>query len=262
VVIHCAGRISIHSDGDPMIYQTNVTGTMNMFNAALQAGVKRFIHISSIHAFDQVGTDGLLNEESPYCKETAPRYDRSKRDAQQFILKQASERMEVIVLNPTSVVGPNDFKPSLMGKAIMDIYNRKVPMLITGGFDFVDVRDVASAIISAIDRGRTGQAYLLAGRWYSLVELQDIIFRIKGENKRIPVLPACTGFLGLPFIRLLASFNGKEPLYTKESLLALIHGNKNISSRKAAEELGYTPRPFEETIRDSISWFKQAGYLQ
>lgn len=261
VVIHCAARISLNSNRDPSVYETNMNGTLNIFNAAKQAGVRRFIHISSIHAYDQKTADGSLNEESQYCSKKAPLYDQSKRDAQQFVLRQPSGQMEVLVLNPTSVVGPSDHKPSLMGKAIMDIYCRKVPMLIRGGFDFCDVRDVASAVVNAIDQGRSGQAYLLSGKWQSLEDLQKIILSTKVDKRTIPVLPAWTGYLGLPFICLLAYINKQEPLYTKESLIALIHGNKNISSEKAEKELGYHCRPLEETIADSIIWFKQAGCL-
>jgi dihydroflavonol-4-reductase len=238
-----------------------VNGTVNIFNAAKQAGVKRFIHLSSIHAYNQLTADGLLNEESQYCSKNAPRYDQSKRDAQQFVLQQSSDQMEVVVLNPTAVVGPSDHKPSLMGKAVMDIYNRKVPMLIKGGFDFCDVRDVASGVVNAIEKGRNGHSYLLSGKWHSIEDLGKIIRSIKGDNRRIPVLPAWAGYLGLPFTLLASALTRQEPLYTNESIHTLINGNKNISSIKAAEELGYICRPLQETIADSITWFKQAGYL-
>lgn len=260
-VIHCGGKISLNSNRDPSVYETNVNGTINIFNAAKQAGVKRFIYISSIHAFNQITAGEILNEESPYSSTKAPRYDQSKRDAQQFVLQHATDQMEVVVLNPTAVVGPFDNKPSLMGTAIMDIFNRKVPLLISGGFDFCDVRDVASGIVHAIDQGRNGQCYLLSGKWYSLGDLQKIILSIKGDKRRIPVLPVWTGYLGLPFVLLLAAFSRKEPLYTKESIVTLMHGHKKISCTKAAKELGYSCRPLRETIADSINWFKQAGYL-
>jgi dihydroflavonol-4-reductase len=261
VVIHCAAKISLNSNRDTSLYETNLNGTRNIFDAARKAGVRRFIYISSIHVYNQLTADGSLDEESPFCPEKAPLYDQSKRDAQQFVLQQSSDQMEVVVLNPTAVIGPYDQKPSLLGKAIMEIYNREIPVLIRGGFDFVDVRDVATGIVNAIDNGRNGQSYLLSGKWHSLEDLQKIILGIKGDNRRIPVLPAWTGYLGLPFIRLIAALSGREPLYTRESIIALTMGNKKISSLKAAKELGYKCRPLRETIEDSISWFKQAGYL-
>lgn len=261
ITIHCAARISLNSNRDPSVYDTNVKGTISIFNASKQAKIKRFIHISSIHAYKQFSSDRLLNETSEYCSNRAAMYDQSKRDAEQYVLERSSEQMSVVVLNPTAVVGPSDYKPSFMGRAVMDIYNRKVPALITGGFDFCDVRDVAQGIINAIDKGRSGQSYLLSGKWYSLDDLQKIILEIKGDRKRIPVLPAWAGYLGLPFTGLAARIKRKEPLYTKESLSTLIHGNKKTSNAKAAEELGYTCRPFRETIADLICWFRQTGYL-
>jgi nucleoside-diphosphate-sugar epimerase len=262
IVIHCAAKISINSNRDPSVYKTNVEGTQNIFDVAKKVNVKKFVYVSSIHAYRQFPADEILNEASPYCLDRSPRYDLSKRDAQKFVLQQASGPMEVVVLNPTAVVGPNDNRPSLMGKAIIDMYNRKVPMLINGGFDFCDVRDVARGIVNAIEKGRNGQSYLLAGKWQSLADLFKIIMDVKGDTGSMPILPSWVGHLGLPFINLMAFINKKEPLYTKESLHTLISGNKKISSSKAIRELDYKCRPLPETIRDTVNWFKAAGYLQ
>jgi dihydroflavonol-4-reductase len=261
IVIHCAARISINSNKDPLVYEINVSGTKNIFTAARNQGVKRFIHLSSIHAFDQLTREEVLNESTQFCSDRAPLYDRSKRDSEKFILGEKTDGMEVIVINPTSVIGPHDIKPSLMGKAIMDIYNRKVPMLIKGGFDFCDVRDVADGIISSIEKGRSGEKYLLSGSWHSLKDLQNFIISMKESNAKLPVLPIWFARIGLPFIRFWSYMKHKEPLYTKESILALAEGHKNINSKKAEEELGYVCRPVKDTIRDSVQWFRQAGKL-
>ncbi len=262
VVIHCAARISLFSDKDPHVYETNFRGTVNLFSAAKKAGVRRFIQVSSIHAYDQKTADECLNEESRYCPDDAPGYDRSKRDAQVYVLKASSDPMEVVVLNPTAVIGPFDSKPSLLGKAVMDIYAGRIPALIRGGFDFCDVRDVAAAIVTAIVQGRDRQAYLLGGKWYSLDDLQKIVMNIKGSRRRMPVLPAWAAYLGLPFTLLLSLINRQEPFYTRESIEAIVNGHKKISSDKAVRELEYNPRPLDETIRDTIQWFQDAGYLK
>ncbi|OFY51123.1 MAG: hypothetical protein A2X22_06940 [Bacteroidetes bacterium GWF2_49_14] len=261
VVIHCAARISLYSDKDPHVYETNFKGTINLFDAAKRDGVRKFIHVSSIHAYDQNTRDECLTEESRYCQDHAPGYDRSKRDAQVYVLQSSPDPMEVVVLNPTAVIGPFDAKPSLLGKAVMDIYSGRIPALIRGGFDFCDVRDVAAAIVTAIRQGRDRQAYLLGGKWYSLDDLQRIIMNMKGSRWRMPVLPIWAAYLGLPFTRLLALINRQEPFYTRESIQALANGHKKISSDKAARELEYNPRPLDETIQDTIQWFQNAGYL-
>lgn len=261
VLIHTAAKISINSNNDPSVYDTNVNGTINVFNAASQAGVKRFLHISSIHAYNQSPVSESLDENRVYCTDRAARYDRSKRDAEKFVLGHAGNSMEAIVLNPTAVVGPDDHRPSLMGQAIMDLYNNKVPMLIKGGFDFCDVRDVSAGIINAIEKGQHANTYLLSGKWYSLTSLHHMIMGIKGEKKQVAVLPGWMGYAGLPFITLAAKLSNREPLYTKESLSTLLQGNCNIVSRKAADELGYTCRTLFETLTDTINWFKQKGML-
>jgi dihydroflavonol-4-reductase len=262
LVIHCAAHISIKSRKDPSVYGINYSGTRNVFEASLHAGVKRFIHLSSIHAFDQLIKDLVLNESTGHCADNAPLYDVSKRDAEKYILEHAKGKMDVVVLNPTSVVGPYDTKPSLMGKALMDIYKRKVPMLIKGGFDFCDVRAVATGIISAMDKGRNGEKYLLSGKWHSLEEIQDYIVNLREDKRKLMILPSRVAWIGLPFIKLWALLINRDPLYTRESIIALVDGHRNISSKKAVEELGYSSRPFAETVADTLNWFKENGYLK
>ncbi|MDH4091735.1 MAG: NAD-dependent epimerase/dehydratase family protein [Cyclobacteriaceae bacterium] len=262
VVIHCAAKISINSNNDPSVYATNFDGTVNLFNAAKQTGVKRFVHVSSIHAYNQFPQNELLTEARGYCMDKAPRYDNSKRDAQKYVLQHATEQTQVVVLNPTSVAGPPDYQPSLFGKAIMDLYNHKVPSLIDGGFDFCDVRDVAEGIVNAIDNGRNGNAYLLSGKWHHLSDVIKILNHVKIEKHSLPVLPGWAGFAGLPFMKLIAKLTNEEPLYTRESLEALLYGNKNISQAKANTELNYHCRPFEETLTDLIKWFESNNYLK
>jgi len=262
VVIHCAARISLKSNNDSSVYDTNVNGTAAVLDASLANGVKRFIHLSSIHAYRQDRSDPPLTEESPYCSDSAALYDRSKRDAEKLVLSTASDLMEVIVMNPTGIIGPDDHKPSFMGKAVIDIYKRRIPALINAGFDFCDVRDVAAAVVKAIEKGRNRNSYLLSGRWCSIGEIQDIIASVRGDNRKVPVLPLWAGYVGLPFATLYASLLKEPPLYTRESLLTLVHGNRNISSARASAELDYKCRPIEETISDTVSWFRKNGFLK
>ncbi len=260
-VIHGAARISIRSNRDQELYRTNVDGTISLYEAARRAGVQRFVQISSIHAYDQLAAGKVLSETSPYCPDHAPQYDRSKRDAQRWLLEQSGSDMEVVVVNPTAVAGPHDYKPSLIGQAVIDLYKQKIPLLIEGGFDFVDVRDVAAGTLAAMESGRHQQAYLLPGKWHSLAELQQIVLNSRGINGAVKVLPAWTGFAGLPFIQVHALIRNREPLYTREALTAIVQGHRNISGAKAATELGYQTRDLTDTINDTIDWFKQTGYL-
>lgn len=255
-LIHCAGIISIHGDRDGRVRKTNVDGVRHVMEAARNAGIRRVVHISSIHAFNLVPCDQPMDETRESCGPNGHAYDQSKRDGQRIALSFQSDTMDVLVMNPTSMLGPPDYKPSLMGQAICDIYSRRIPALFKGGFDFVDVRDCADAIINALTMGTPGTNYLLSGKWYSLRELRDTIRQVSGTRIRIPFIPAWLARVGLPFIKLYAYLTGSEPLYTVESIDALVYSNRYISSARAKSELGFKPRPLAETLTDALAWYK------
>jgi len=260
-VIHCAAVISVNGDPTGLVHKTNVAGTQLVIDHALQDGIKRFIHISSIHAFKQQPDIKILDETAATADESSHAYGRSKYAGQQIALAANNKGMEVLVINPTSIIGPYDFKPSLMGQTIIDLYKGRLPFIFNGGFNYCDSRDVANAIVNATSMGKPGEVYLVGGEWYSLKEL--VQFLATASSKKInPVgLSLFAGKLGLPFIKLWAAINNNEPLYTIEVLDALFKDNRHISSEKAKAALGYTARPFEETIDDTFHWFKNNGYL-
>jgi dihydroflavonol-4-reductase len=148
-----------------------------------------------------------------------------------------------------------------MGKVLIDLYKGKLPFIFNGGFDFCDCRDVASGIVNSINMGTPGQSYLLGGKWYSLIQLVKILSAASGKKIVVAPLPAIIAKAGLPFVKLLAAVQGKDPLYTVEALEALFNGNRCISSAKAIAELNYSIRPLEETIADTFQWFKNKNYL-
>jgi len=260
-VIHCAALISVNGDPTGLVHRTNVEGTQLVIDNALQAGIKRFIHISSIHAFQQHPSFEILDEQREHVNETGFAYDRSKLAGQQIALAANNRGMEVMVMHPTSIIGPYDFKPSLMGKVIIDLYKGRLPFVFNGGFDFCDCRDVASAIVNATIMGRPGEAYLLGGKWHSLKQLAELLSKASSKKVNPVALPPIAAKAGLPIVKLLAALQKKEPLYTVEALDAIFNGNRFISSDKAITELNYTIRPFEETIHDTFHWFKNKSYL-
>lgn len=260
-VIHCAAVISINGDAKGLMQQTNIAGTQKVVDNALLAGIKRFIHISSIHAFKQQPEIDVLDETAAPADEKSYAYGRSKYASQQIALAANNKNMEVLVINPTSIIGPFDFKPSLMGKAIIDLYKGRLPFIFNGGFNFCDGRDVACAIVNALSMGKPGEIYLTGGEWHSLTELTQVLSKVSSKKVQPFALSLFAGKLGLPFIKLLATATNKEPLYTIEVLDALFKDNRNISSGKARAALHYTSRPFEQTIHDTFHWFKNNGYL-
>lgn len=260
-LIHCAAFISVNGDPKGIVHRTNVEGTGMVMETAKQCGIKRVIHISSIHAYNQRPSFELLDENREKVGETAFAYDRSKKLGQEIALAMNGPGMEVLVMNPTSIVGPYDFRPSKVGKVILDLYAGRLPFVFDGGFDFCDCRDVAHAIVNGLTRGRPGENYLLAGKWHSLKQLADLFANVSGKKINVIAFPPVIGKAGLPFVKSIAYIKKKEPLYTIEALDALFAGNRLISSAKAKQELFYTIRPFEETLRDTFGWFQNKGYL-
>lgn len=260
-VIHCAALISVNGDPDGLVQLTNVEGTRLVIENALQAQIKRCIHISSIHAFQQKPSFEILDESRKSIDEKGFAYERSKLEGQQIALEANNKGMEVLVMHPTSIVGPYDFKPSLVGKVLIDLYTGKLPFIFNGGFDFCDCRDVANAIVNSLYLGSPGKAYLLSGKWHSLKHVAQILSKVSDKKIKTFKLPGVAAWAGLPIVNLLAAIQKKEPVYTAEALDALFNGNRLISSAKAINELNYTIRPFEETISETNQWFKNINYL-
>ncbi len=260
-VIHCAAIISVNGDPDGMVRKVNVLGTQMVLDLANSAGIKRCIHISSIHAYQQQPTFETLDEQRSFVDEKAFAYDQSKLKGQKLALEANETGMEVIVINPTSIIGPSDFKPSLMGKVIIDLYKGRLPFIFDGGFDFCDDRDVANAIANSLTMGRPGESYILGGKWHSLKQLTQFLSTASSKKINPIALSLLTAKIGLPVIKLLSIIKKQDPLYTIEALEALFYGNRCITSEKAKLELNYSIRPFEETIYDTFYWFKNNGYL-
>lgn len=260
-LIHSAAVISIDGDQQGIVRKVNVEGVRNVMQTALDLKIKRVVHISSIHAYDPIPRNEVLDETRNFVDDSAFEYDRSKRDGQLTVLEFVKKGLPAIIVNPTSVTGQPENKLSLQGKAILDIYLGKIPAIFQGGYDWVDVRDVASSVCNALTMGRIGENYLLSGKYYTMREIVTMISEVKGKEIRVFNVPVWLVKLGLPFVKLQSKITGKAPLYTNESIEILLHGNTKISHEKAKNELNHNPRPFKETLQDFVLWFKENGYI-
>ncbi len=261
VMYHLAAYISIGNDSYDLLYKINVEGTKNLVNACKKAGVKRLIYFSTIHVLDHHPLDQPLDETRPLITDTPQAYEKTKSIVEKWIRTQHSDDFEIIIINPTAVIGPYDYKPSLMGEMLIKLYTGKLPFLVPGGYNWVDTRDVAEGAANAATKGRNGESYILSGEWHSLKEIAKVAERETGKKIYNIVLPYWIAYVGVPFIRIWSSLTGQRPLYTRESLDIIRQANKNILNNKARKELDYHPRPFAETIRDTINWFKENNYI-
>lgn len=255
-VFHLAAVISIVGDPTGEVHRTNVDGPRKASRAALACGVKRFVHCSSVHAFDLERCGPELTESAARTTmDHSPAYDRSKNQGENEVRNAIAEGLDVVIVNPSGIVGPNDHEPSRLGELLLQMRNRTLPVNIRGGFDFVDVRDVVAGMLAAERSGRTGENYLLSGHRLSMDEVAELAESVTGvEGPRISMpLSIITGLAPL-VVKLTPA--DETPLITPESMHALRY-SPNVSHYKASKELGYLPRPFIETIRDTYAWFDE-----
>ena len=262
VVFHLAALISVDGDMAGEIGTTNVLGTRNVAEAALECGVKRLIHFSSIHAFNQFPLDEPLDETRDRTTGShRSAYDRSKADGENEVRRAIAQGLDAVILNPTGVIGPIDGRPSHMGQFFLDLYHRRLASLVAGGFDWVDVRDVVAAALAAESRGRCGENYILSGCWHSAYELGQLAQHVTGVRAPRLVLPMSVARAWAPFQVAWDRLNGRRPLYTAGALDVLSGSNRQISSAKARKELGFRSRPVADSVRDAYRWFEEQGHL-
>ena len=257
VVFHAAAFVAVEKSDVKLMEKINVDGVRSMARGALQQGVDKFIHISSVHAFSQYPTNEPLTESRPLVNSVkAAPYDRTKSAGQHELQKVVQQGLDATILHPTGILGPYDWKPSRMGKVILDMHRGKMPIAINAGFNWVDVRDVSNTCISAITKGRAGQHYLVPGQWETMNEISTLC----GRRPWFTV-PFWSAYLALPFAAIKSTFTRKRPSFSRGSLHALAVQCKEIPGTLAREELGHQNRPLSETVNDSINWFREQGIL-
>ena len=261
-VFHLAALVSIGAVRAQDFHRTNVLGTRNVVEAALECGVRRLVHVSSIHAYDQHPLNEVLDESRrPADSPRDAPYDRSKAAGEAEVRHGIDRGLDAVILNPTSVIGPWDGAPSPMGQLFLDLHRRRLPALIAGGYDWVDVRDVVAATMAAETRARCGENYLVSGHWHTVRELVELSRQAAGVAVPRLQFPMFAARLWAPCQVVLDRCRGRRPLYTPAAVRVMAHGNRWISSAKARAELGFHPRPLAESVNDTYRWFDERGML-
>ncbi len=260
-VYHLAAKISTQSVLGGALAATNVLGAGLAAETALRCGVQRFIHVSSTHAFDLNFSGGRVTEASlrAYAK-NCPAYDRSKAAGEREVRRVAQQGLNVVVVHPTAVLGPHDYKPSRMGTVLLGLGAGRYSSVLPGGFDWVDVRDVAQGLIAAEKQGRANESYLLSGHWLSVVELAQAAAAVTGVTPPTRILPMWLAEFVTPIVQSWYTVTGREAPFTTDVLAALQRG-PHVETGKAQGELNFHPRPIEETLRDTYQWYVDQGLL-
>ena len=262
VVFHTAAYVAVENVDIPLMKKINVGGTKAMCKAALEIRAERFIHFSSIHAFQQQPTSDTLTEDRPLVQDSkAGPYDRTKAAAQRHVLDACSQGLNASILHPTGIIGPYDFKPSRMGQVISDIATQKMPITINSGFNWVDVRDVCNTAINCIEKGKSGQHYIVSGEWASFEQIAKVIAGLIGKRAIYMTLPFWTAYTAIPFAYLHAKLTGQRPSFSRGSLHALSVQCKDIPGTMARQKIGHQSRPLESTLKDTIDWLMKNGKI-
>jgi dihydroflavonol-4-reductase len=255
-VYHLAGIISILPGKKKLLEEVNVKGTQNVVEACLKTGVRRLIHTSSIHALKEPPQGTIITEEQPFDPASiSGGYGKTKARASLAVLKGVKRGLNAVIVCPTGVIGPYDYKISEMGQLVRSFLKRRLKVGINGAYDFVDVRDVAKGMILAGEKGRAGESYILSGQQISVPDLLSILGKISGIKAPGHLVPCwlarIAGILATPYYLL----NKTKPLFTAYSIDVLA-SNSLISSSKARRELGYSPRSITESLTDTVNWLK------
>jgi dihydroflavonol-4-reductase len=254
-VYHLAGLISIMPGRNPLVWRVNVEGTRNMLEAARRAGIRRLIYTSSIHAIARA-PHGVTMDESLGFDQNNPygEYDRSKAAASLEVQEASGYGLDAVIVCPTGVIGPYDFRGSEMGEVIRNAAEARPMFYVTGAYDFVDVRDVVSGLIAASERGRRGESYILSGQRLTVRYLLETVREVTGKAFASIKIPFSLAELAARYTPWYYRRTKVKPRFTPYSL-EVLQSNSDISCKKAMMELGYKSRPIYESIADTARWF-------
>ena len=258
VVIHCAGIVTICWDFDQKVYDVNVEGTRNVVNQCIRSDVKKLVYISSVHAIPELPKGQTITEINSFNPDNITGfYGKTKAMASQIVIEAVNHfGLDASLIFPSGICGPFDYAKGIVTRLLVDCCHGKLPVGVQGGYDFVDVRDVAKGVVNCCIVGKKGEGYILSNQYISVAEILKQVHiqtRIKEVKRMIPIWVAS---LSLPYFEMLYKLKNLTPVFTKYSLYTLT-SNSAFSYDKAKRMLGYSVRPFVRTISDTLFWLRQ-----
>lgn len=258
-VYHLAGMIEIKNGNDDKVYNVNVNGTKNVIKACRECGVRRLVYMSSVDTYPPLPGNEKMTEIYDYDPAILEgTYAKTKAAATAAVLAANGEDLETVVVQPSACIGPYDFKVSSVGIMVRMYLKGQFPVTMSfGGYNFVDVRDVAAGTIAAGTKAKAGEVYILCGDVCTVDEFVRAMAKACG--KKPPVLTLHRPFvqyLVAPVMDVVYKVTGGTPLITPYSIRKLL-SNCNFSYEKAARELGYKPMSVEQSVSDMIGWIRE-----
>lgn len=262
MVIHSAGIVSTTWGYNERLYKVNVLGTQNIVNQCIRSRVKKLVYVSSVHALPELPKDQTIVE----IKEFEPDlivgfYGKTKATASQIVMDAVrSGELNATLVFPSGLCGPYDYEIGYVTQLLIDCAKNKLPAGIKGGYDFVDVRDVARGVIAACEKGGNGEGYILANRYLPAMEILQYVHEQTGCRRVRQALPVWVAKAFLPLFSLYYKARKKRPLFNRYSLYT-IASNSKFSNAKARQELGFTVRPFADTVADTLNWLRKEAFI-
>lgn len=258
-VYHVAGVVDISGTKDKQVWKVNVEGTKNVVAACKKAGVKNLIYVSSvdaIHVEDDMEVIREVSHFEPDILEGA--YAKSKATATQYVLDSADDNLKVCAVHPSACIGPYDNNRTSSMVTVINLFSKGFFSLTFdfGGYNFVDVRDVAKGMVAAAEKGRNGECYFLCGKAYTLDEFMGALARVCGKkHPKVVIKKKYVDTIIPVFEKIFKAAN--LPPVVNEYAIRKICENCKFSYEKAQNELGYNPMSLEDSLRDTIAWLKE-----
>ena len=260
VVFHLAAIYAFWLPDMSIMDRVNVGGTRILMEECLKQKVKRVVYTSSMVCFTGQGLDKVSDETSPFSMGNMV-YARSKHDSHIIAENYAKKGLDVVIVCPALPMGPGDVGPTPTGRMVIDIFRFPIPLAVDSEVNIIDVRDCAMGHVLAMEKGRTGESYILGGENYTYTDMLRRVLRICGVKNRILHLPefalrgvAIAMTASAPFTKIPPMITSNEIDMAKQGIIA--------NAAKARNELGLTVRPLEQTLHDALEWFVHNGYIK
>ena len=258
-LFHVAAHYSLWQKDKELLYQNNVLGTRNILAAAQQAGIERTVYTSSVAAIGVAESPVNETHQSP-VEELVGHYKKSKYFAEQEAIKAANKGQNIVIVNPSSPIGPWDIKPTPTGDIILRFLRRQMPAYIDTGLNFIDVRDVAWGHLLALEKGKSGQRYILGNQNLSLKQILDQLAEITGIPAPQNSIPSWIPFTAAWVDENILAPLGKAPSVPLDGVRMAQH-RMYYDASIAVRELGLPQTPINIALKDAVEWFISHGYV-
>ena len=253
-VIHCAGIVSVASRPGAKLYQVNVGGTWRVLRQCMKRNVERLIHVSSVHAIPEKPKGCIITEDCEFSPGLVDGdYAKSKATATELVFAAAERGLNTSIVFPSGIIGPGDLQGGSFTSMAKSFLAGKLPLAVRGGYDFVDVRDVANGLLACSESGEPGKGYILSGHYVTIRKMLQLVGKTAKLNYRPICLPLGLAKLAAPYYER-RSLKDRKPLFYTPYSVSVLDSNGRFSHAAASERFAYQPRPVEETLRDMTAW--------